>query len=150
MLCDVQEMLPHPAADSGFGSMLFKARLSTSRLKANLEQEYGVVINFIFKALYEVGTKPISTVSIHNILPVLSSHTLYFEQIGQVCVLLTVCRDNIVARQSMQADTRLSFARRVQMTISLIGLALVLSKHMLPWNGVTELQLDADNDQALE
>lgn len=64
--------------------------------------------------------------------------------------LLTVCRDNIVARQSMQADTRLSFARRVQMTISLIGLALVLSKHMLPWNGVIELQLDADNDQALE
>ncbi len=50
----------------------------------------------------------------------------------------------------MQADTRLSFARRVQMTISLLGLALVSSKHMLPWNGVTELQLDADNDQALE
>lgn len=90
MLCDVQEMLPHPAADSGFGSMLFKARLSTSRLKANLEQEYGVVINFIFKALYEVGTKPISTVSIHKILPVLSSYTLYFEQIGQVCVCMEI------------------------------------------------------------
>ena len=50
----VQEMLPHPAADSGFGSMLFKAQLSTSRLKANLEQEYQATIDFVFKALYEV------------------------------------------------------------------------------------------------
>lgn len=47
-------MLPHPATDSGFGSMLFKAQLSTSRLRANLEEEYQVIINFVFKALYEV------------------------------------------------------------------------------------------------
>lgn len=47
-------MLPHPAVDSGFGSMLFKAQLSTSRLRANLEEEYQVIVNFVFKALYEV------------------------------------------------------------------------------------------------
>ena len=50
----LQAMLPHPAADSGFGSMLFKAQLSTSRLRANLEQEYQVIIGFVFKGLYEV------------------------------------------------------------------------------------------------
>ena len=50
----LQEMLPHPAADSGFGTMLFKAQLSTSRLRANLEQEYQATINFVFKALLEV------------------------------------------------------------------------------------------------
>ena len=33
---------------------LFKAQLSTSRLRANLEEEYQVIINFVFKALYEV------------------------------------------------------------------------------------------------
>ena len=34
--------------------MLFKAQLSTSRLRANLEQEYQATINFVFKALLEV------------------------------------------------------------------------------------------------
>ena len=47
-------MLPHPAADSGFGTMLYKAQLSTSCLRANLEQEYQATINFVFKALLEV------------------------------------------------------------------------------------------------
>lgn len=34
--------------------MLFKAQLSASRLRANLEQEYQATINFVFKALLEV------------------------------------------------------------------------------------------------
>ncbi len=47
-------MLPHPAVDTAFGSMLFKAQLSSSCLRANLEEEYQVIINFISKALIEV------------------------------------------------------------------------------------------------
>ncbi|CAL5220819.1 g2895 [Coccomyxa viridis] len=52
----IKEMLPHPAVDTAFGSMLFKAQLSTSRLRANLEEEYQVIINFISKALIETLT----------------------------------------------------------------------------------------------
>ena len=65
----LQEMLPHPAADSGFGTMLFKAQLSTSRLRANLEQEYQATINFVFKALLEVCSCLHDAVADSDLLP---------------------------------------------------------------------------------
>lgn len=48
-------MLPHPANVTGFGSMVFKAQLSTSKLRANVEHEYQLVTNFVIKAVHKVG-----------------------------------------------------------------------------------------------
>lgn len=48
-------MLPHPGNMSGFSATLFKAQLSTSQLRANLEREYQLVTHFVTEAVHEVS-----------------------------------------------------------------------------------------------
>ncbi|BDA47538.1 hypothetical protein COCOBI_10-3860 [Coccomyxa sp. Obi] len=52
----IKAMLPHPGNMSGFSNTLFKAQLSTSQLRANLEREYQLVTHFVTKAVQETIT----------------------------------------------------------------------------------------------
>ncbi|EIE23618.1 hypothetical protein COCSUDRAFT_41804 [Coccomyxa subellipsoidea C-169] len=52
----IKAMLPHPGNASAFANTLFKAQLSTSQLRANLEREYQLVTHFICKAVHETIT----------------------------------------------------------------------------------------------
>ncbi|KAK9905784.1 hypothetical protein WJX75_006257 [Coccomyxa subellipsoidea] len=52
----IKAMLPHPGNVSAFANTLFKAQLSTSQLRANLEREYQLVTHFVCKAVHETIT----------------------------------------------------------------------------------------------
>lgn len=52
----IKAMLPHPGNMSDFSNSLFKAQLSTSQLRANLEREYQLVTHFVTNAVYETVT----------------------------------------------------------------------------------------------
>lgn len=67
MVYDPQAMLPHPGNASAFANTLFKAQLSTSQLRANLEREYQLVTHFICKAVHEVR-RPVLAASATSLL----------------------------------------------------------------------------------